>query len=231
MIVKPFIRTILLGILCGAFQLVSAQPAFETRAPKETEKVKAALSVLNELSQMKERIPERLLAISQGIIIVPKMVNGGFVIGGKHGKGLALVKNEQGQWSDPVFVTLTGGSFGLQAGVQAVDLILVFKNNKTLLEMSKGSFTLGGDLSVAAGPVGRSSSASTDYKLEAEVYSYSRSKGFFAGLTLNGVALSVDQKANREFYEEFDPTGHLFSTFNNSSGEVQDLKAALIKLE
>jgi len=194
---------------------------------KTEDKIKASIAVLNDFSEMQENIPAQLLSLSQGIIIVPKMINAGLMIGGKHGKGVAMVKGKNGVWSDPVFVTITGGSVGAQIGVQATDLILVFKSSKTLTEIGKGSFTLGGDLSVAAGPVGRSSSAQTDYKLEAEVYSYSRSKGLFAGITLNGAALSVDAKANNDFYKNSSDANTIFTSSHSNSPLVSDLKNKL----
>lgn len=200
-------------------------PAFAQE--KEEDKIKASISVLNDFSQMKENIPAQLLSLSQGIIIVPKMINAGLMIGGKHGKGIAMIRTKNGEWSDPIFVTITGGSVGAQIGVQATDLILVFKSSKTLKEIGKGSFTLGGDLSVAAGPVGRSSSAQTDYKLEAEVYSYSRSKGLFAGITLNGAALSVDSKANNEFYDNSSDANTILTSSHSNSDLVSDLKGEL----
>lgn len=194
---------------------------------KEEEKIKAATAVLNDFSQMKENIPGQLLEISQGIIIMPKLINAGFVVGGKHGRGIAMIKDQNGSWSDPVFVTITGGSFGPQIGVQAIDLVLVFKNSKTLTDIGTGSFTLGGDVSVAAGPMGRSSSAQTDYKLEAEVYSYSRSKGLFAGITLNGAVLSVDSKANADFYKSNEDANTILTSSNVSSVALTNLKDKL----
>eukprot|EP01132_Coremiostelium_polycephalum_P017539 gene17539-20989_t len=164
----------------------------------EEKKIGDATVVLSDFAKMKESIPAELLEVTQGIIIVPKLINAGFVVGGKRGKGVAMVKKADGSWSNPVFVTMTGGSIGFQIGVQAVDLVLVFKHSNSLTDIKKSSFTLGGDLSVAAGPVGRNSTASTDYKLDAEVYSYSRSKGLFAGISLNGAALAIDEKANKE---------------------------------
>ncbi|MCE6987796.1 lipid-binding SYLF domain-containing protein [Dyadobacter sp. CY323] len=200
-------------------------PAFAQN--KEEEKVKAATAVLNDFNEMQENIPAQLLNLSKGVIIIPKMINAGLMLGGKYGRGLAMVKKANGDWSDPVFITITGGSIGAQIGVQAVDLVLVFKNSKTLMEIGKGSFTLGGDLSVAAGPMGRSSSAQTDYKLEAEVYSYSRSKGLFAGITLNGAALAVDEKANSAFYSGWVNANTTFKGSAISSGPVSELRAKL----
>ncbi|CAG5068799.1 hypothetical protein DYBT9623_01531 [Dyadobacter sp. CECT 9623] len=214
-----FFGVMLLIGLCSAAN-VSAQV-------KEEEKVKAATAVLNDFNEMQENIPAQLLNMSKGIIIVPKMINAGLMLGGKYGRGLAMVKKENGEWSDPVFITITGGSIGAQIGVQSVDLVLVFKNSKTLMEIGKGSFTLGGDLSVAAGPMGRSSSAQTDYKLEAEVYSYSRSKGLFAGITLNGAALAVDNKANNDFYDDWTDANTTFKKSKIASKPVDDLRTRL----
>ena len=194
---------------------------------KEQDKIDASAKVLKDFSQMRESIPQDLLKVTQGIIVVPRLINAGFVVGGKRGKGIAMVKLEDGTWSNPVFVTITGGSVGFQAGIQSVDLVLIFKNRETLQNIGKGSFTLGGDISVAAGPVGRSSTASTDYKLEAEVYSYSRSKGLFAGISLGGSAISVDKKANEDFYGNDEDSKILFSNTESSSASVQQLKDVL----
>jgi lipid-binding SYLF domain-containing protein len=194
---------------------------------KEEEKIDASAKVLKDFSQMKESIPQELLKVTQGIIVVPKLINAGFVIGGKRGKGIAMVKLDDGTWSNPVFVTITGGSVGFQAGIQAVDLVLIFKNRETLQNIGKGSFTLGGDISVAAGPVGRSSTARTDYKLEAEVYSYSRSKGLFAGISLGGSAISVDEDANKDFYGNDQDAKAIFAETESTSTSVQNLKDVL----
>jgi len=194
---------------------------------KEETKIDDSKVVLREFGKMKESIPHQLIEDIHGIIIIPKMINAGLVVGGKRGKGIAMVKDANGKWSDPVFVTLTGGSFGLQVGVQSVDLVLVFRHGETLRHIGKGSFTLGGDISVAAGPVGRSSTASTDYKLQAEVYSYSRSRGLFAGLTLNGAALSVDAKSNTAFYGGSYSAKDLFAETRSTSAAVKELKTTL----
>lgn len=194
---------------------------------KETERIEKSAGVIHDFSQMKESIPAELFAQAQGIIIIPKMINAGLAIGGKRGKGVALVKMADGKWSDPVFVTLTGGSFGLQIGVQAVDLVLVFKHKSVLTKMEKGDFTIGGDISAAAGPVGRSSTASTDYKLEAEIYSYSRSKGLFAGITINGSNIAVDKTAISNFYGSGTSSKALFEQAKSSSTAVTSLKTTL----
>ena len=195
---------------------------------KQEDKIVASTQVLQDFGKMKESIPEDLLKITEGIIIVPKLINAGFVLAGKRGKGIAMVKLADGSWSNPVFVTITGGSVGFQAGVESVDLVLIFKDSETLKDIGKGSFTLGGDISVTAGPVGRNSTASTDYKMEAEVYSYSRSKGLFAGISLAGSAISIDAKANESFYGNDDDAKALFSdATQNTSASVEKIKSTL----
>ncbi len=199
---------------------------------KEEDKVVASTQVLKDFVTMEENIPQQMLKVTEGIIVIPKLINAGFVVAGKRGKGIAVVKNSDGTWSDPVFVTMTGGSLGFQAGVQSIDLVLIFKSHETLENVGKGTFTLGGDISVTAGPVGRSSSATTDYKMEAEVYSYSRSKGIFAGISLSGSALDVDSKANNKFYGENENAADIFSkTGENENAAVNDLKQTLAELK
>lgn len=198
---------------------------------KQEDKITATTKVLKDFGNMKESIPQKLLQVTEGIIIVPRMINGGFVLAAKRGKGIAMVKMADGSWSNPVFVTITGGSVGFQAGVQSIDLVLIFKSRETLEKIGKGSFTLGGDISATAGPVGRNTTASTDYKMEAEVYSYSRSKGLFAGISLSGSAIDVDQKANKAFYGKDIDSETLFTTSNQvSSASVTKMKHELQSL-
>jgi lipid-binding SYLF domain-containing protein len=194
---------------------------------KEKVKIEDATTVLHDFGNMKESIPHDLLQQAQGIIIIPKLLNAGLVVGGKRGKGVAMVKDADGKWSNPVFVTMTGGSFGFQVGVQSIDLVLVFKSRETLTKIGNGSFTLGGDISAAAGPVGRSSTANTDYKLQAEVYSYSRSRGLFAGISLNGAALDIDAKSNSAFYGNSSDAATLFTATQSNAAAVKDLKSTL----
>jgi lipid-binding SYLF domain-containing protein len=203
--------------------LAISAPSFAQN--KEEEKINAATAVLSDFNGM--QIPAQLLEASKGIIIIPRMINGGLIVGGKHGKGLAMIKREDGKWSDPVFVTITGGSIGAQIGVQAVDLVLVFKSDKSLMNIEKGDYTLGGDVSVAAGPVSKNASATTDYKLEAEVYSYSRAKGLFAGVTVNGAMLDVDVRANTGLYGSKSTVKSIFTESNISSKAVAQLREAL----
>src|SRR6185312_29002 len=144
-----FLSIIFMSLL---FTTASAQDSDEQNTnSKQEEKIEASSKVLKDFADMKENIPQDLLKITQGIIVVPKLINAGFVLAGKRGKGIAMVKLEDGTWTNPVFVTITGGSVGFQIGVQAVDLVLIFKNRETLQDIGKGSFTLGGDISVTAG--------------------------------------------------------------------------------
>lgn len=216
------ISKLLLPLLILTFAFTTAKSQ-----DKQDDKIEAATKVLKDFTEMKESIPQELLKVTQGIIVVPKLINAGFVLAGKRGKGIAMVKLEDGTWSDPVFVTITGGSVGFQAGIQSVDLVLIFKNRETLQDIGKGSFTLGGDISVTAGPVGRNSTASTDYKMEAEVYSYSRSKGLFAGISLSGSAISIDTKANEAFYGNNEDAKTIFADTQSDSNNVEALKDVL----
>lgn len=201
--------------------------ASATNVSKETERVNKATEVLKSFSKMKESIPHDLIEQYEGVVIIPSLLNAGFGIGAKRGKGLALVKLPDGKWSDPVFVTMTGGSIGLQIGVQSTDLVLVFRHKGVLAKVKNGDFTIGGDISAAAGPVGRSSQATTDYKLEAEVYSYSRSRGLFAGITIHGSNLAIDKDANHAFYNNKMTSAEIFETGKSSDEAVTGLKAAL----
>src|ERR1700748_2711656 len=204
--------------------------ASATDASKETERIHNSANVLKDFGKMRESIPHQLLEQYNGIVIIPHMINAGLGIGGKRGKGVAMGKLDDGKWSDPVFVTLTGGTFGLQIGVQSVDLVLVFKHRGVLTKVKNGDFTIGGDISAAAGPVGRSSTASTDYKLQAEVYSYSRSRGLFAGITINGSNLGIDKTANANYYGDGASSSDIFETAKSNTEAVRMLKETLSSL-
>lgn len=157
--------------------------------------------VLTELMQMPEdNIPAWLLQRAHAVAVIPDVIKVGLGIGGRRGKGVLVVRNDNGTWSNPVFVNLTGGSFGFQIGVQSTDVVLVFTSRQSIEGIVGGKVTLGADASVAAGPVGRQSSAATDIGLTAQVYSYSRASGLFAGVALDGSALTIDHRSNRDFY-------------------------------
>ena len=193
----------------------------------ESKRIHQAVTVLKEFSRMKESIPHELISQYQGIVIIPHMINAGLGIGGKRGKGIAIVKLDNGNWSDPVFITLTGGSVGPQIGIESVDLVLVFRHKGVLTRVKDGDFTIGGDISAAAGPVGRSTSANTDYALQAEVYSYSRSRGLFAGISINGSDLAFDKDANQSFYGDGMSSSQIFADGVSNNPDVKLLKNTL----
>ncbi len=168
---------------------------------REDAAVRASSIVLDEIMAVPVKsIPRSLLADAEAIAIVPNVVKGSFVVGVRHGKGVVLVRDEAGAWMAPQFVSLTGGSIGFQVGVQATDVILVFKSKKSVEGLLKGKFTIGADAAAAAGPVGREAAAATDARLKAEIYSYSRSRGLFAGVSLDGSVLDIDRNANTLYY-------------------------------
>jgi lipid-binding SYLF domain-containing protein len=146
-------------------------------------------------------IPPSLLLDAQGVAIIPKVLKIGLGVGARYGEGVVLARNPDGTWSNPVFVCLTGGSVGWQAGVASTDVVLVFKTRKSVerLLQGKGKITLGADVAVAAGPVGRQAEAATDARLQAEIYSYSRSRGLFGGIALEGAAILNYVRANEQF--------------------------------
>ncbi|MDD8031475.1 MAG: lipid-binding SYLF domain-containing protein [Acidobacteriota bacterium] len=165
------------------------------------ERIARAIEVIKELTSLKEEgIPISLLKKAEGLAIIPGVVKAAWGLGGQYGKGLAVAKMPDGRWSNPLFINLAGGSLGFQAGVQKADVVLVFKRRRSVEELAGNKITLGTDLSVAAGPVGRSAEASTDLELEAEIYSYSKSKGLFAGISLKGSTIKLAKDANKGFY-------------------------------
>ncbi|MBA3564623.1 MAG: lipid-binding SYLF domain-containing protein [Gammaproteobacteria bacterium] len=180
--------------------LLSAAPAFA--ATDEEEKLATATAVLDQLSDIPEQyVPPSLLNSAYGVAVIPNVIKIGLGIGGRHGTGVLVVRDDQGGWSNPSFISLTGGSFGWQIGAQSTDIILVFKTRRSVDGLTGGKLTLGADASVAAGPVGRHAEAATDIQLKSEVYSYSRNRGLFAGVALEGTAINIDDDANAAFYD------------------------------
>ncbi|MBV8783754.1 MAG: lipid-binding SYLF domain-containing protein [Gammaproteobacteria bacterium] len=170
---------------------------------REEGRLLIASEVLEDLRGSRdENIPNWLLERAYAIAVIPDLTKVAFFAGGRHGRGVLVVRNAQGNFSNPVFITMTGGSFGFQWGVQATDIMLVFTTAKGVEGISGGKVTLGADASVAAGPVGRTASAATDANFKAEVYSYSRSRGVFAGIALDGTVIRIDDDANDEFYKK-----------------------------
>ena len=178
-----------------------AQPLVIDSSSRETAEVEASCQVLKEIMETPAKeIPAALLADAQGIAVIPSLIKGGFVLGVRRGHGVVVVRDDKNGWKPPVFVTVTGGSVGWQIGIQATDLILVFKTHKSIQKLLQGKFTIGADVAAAAGPIGREAAAATDATLNAEIYSYSRSRGLFAGISLDGSAVQIDSEANAHYY-------------------------------
>jgi SH3 domain-containing YSC84-like protein 1 len=168
----------------------------------EGDRVREAAVILGEIMAAPDKaVPTSVLEKAEAIAVFPSTIKGAFLVGAQRGKGIISVRDRsRGAWSNPAFLTLTGGSFGLQIGGQAVDIILVVNNRRGLEHLLQNQFEIGGEASVAAGPVGRDAAASTDIQLRAEMLSYSRTRGLFAGVSLKGAAIRQDQDANQTFY-------------------------------
>lgn len=177
-------------------------PATGTLASEtEAKRAREAVRVIDEIMQAPDRrIPSNLLREAHAIAVIPDVIKAGLVVGGRRGHGLIVVKTPEGTWSNPSFITMTGGSLGLQAGVQSTDIVLVFRSRRGVDSIVHGKFTLGADASAAAGPVGRSAQASTDAQLKAEIYSYSRARGLFAGVALDGSVIAIDHDSNQAVF-------------------------------
>ena len=187
------------------FALLLALPA--AAATREEKRVGDAADVLEQLLRIPERsIPPALLSRAYAIAVIPNVVKVGFGVGARRGRGVLVVRQDDNSWSNPAFITMTGGSIGWQVGAQSTDVILVFRTRKGVERIANGKFTLGADASVAAGPVGRHTSVATDIRFQAEVVSYSRSRGLFAGVAFEGAGITMDRKSNAAFYGSSDMT-------------------------
>jgi lipid-binding SYLF domain-containing protein len=188
--------------LLAALTLTAAATGVHAQA-REEGRLLLASQVLQDMRTERDKgIPDRLLERAYGIAVFPDLTKVAFFAGGRRGHGALVVRDKQGRFTNPVFVTMTGGSFGWQWGVQLTDIVLVFTTAKGVEGINGGKVTLGADASVAAGPVGRQVSAATDAGFKAEVYSYSRNKGVFAGLSLDGTVMTIDDAANAAFYKK-----------------------------
>lgn len=192
-----------LRVLALALVLFSVVTMPAQAGEEESKRAENAVRVLKEVMMAPDKaIPHDLLKNAHAIAVIPDVIKAGFVVGGRHGNGLIAVKTRDGTWSNPSFVSLTGGSVGFQAGVSSTDVVLVFRTQRGVDSIVHGKFTLGADASAAAGPVGRTAQASTDAQLKAEIYSYSRARGLFAGVALDGSAITIDNDANLSVYGE-----------------------------
>jgi lipid-binding SYLF domain-containing protein len=195
---KKFLFLVLMMSLCS-FAFAADE---ET---KVTDRVQAAADVLSEIQGAPDKgIPQEVLGSAECVAVVPSMLKGGFIVGAKYGRGLASCRTPKG-WSAPAFFVVTGGSFGFQIGGQAVDLVMLIMNKDGMKHLLSSEFALGADASVAAGPVGRHAEGNTDWKMRAEVLTYSRARGLFAGVSLNGAQIKQDKDSTREFYGRMVP--------------------------
>lgn len=207
-------RLLLVWVAIGLAAMASADEK-TGKESKAQDRVQAAADVLNEIQSAPDQgIPAEVLGSAECVAVVPSMLKAGFVVGARYGRGLASCRNPKG-WSAPAFFKIEGGSFGLQIGGQAVDLVMLVMNNDGMHKLLSSKFKLGADASVAAGPVGRHAAADTDWKMRAQILSYSRARGLFAGLELNGAVVRQDKDSTREFY------GHMVTSKAALEGEIE----------
>jgi SH3 domain-containing YSC84-like protein 1 len=197
------------GMILGTMLLVVTGMCWSAEEAKEqsdiAKRIDASAKVLNEIMATPDKaIPDKVMRDAKCIAVIPSMVKVALGFGGSHGKGIATCRTENG-WSAPAPVTITGGSWGLQIGGQAVDLVMIVTNDDGMQHLLASKFKLGADASVAAGPVGRDTGADTDWKMKAEVLSYSRARGVFAGIDLSGSSLTQDKDETRVLYGQFEP--------------------------
>jgi lipid-binding SYLF domain-containing protein len=212
-------------LLCVVVSLAAVAWAADDIQNKATDRIQSAADVLNEIESAPDQgIPEEVLGSAECVAVVPSMLKAGFIVGARFGRGVASCRTPKG-WSAPAFFTIEGGSFGLQIGGQAVDLVMLIMNDNGMKNLLSSEFKLGADASAAAGPVGRHAAADTDWKLRAQVLSYSRARGLFAGLELNGAVVKQDKDSTREFYGRMVP----FST--SLQGNIDAPKRAYPFLE
>ncbi len=194
-------QAICIGILMSQCSLVSGQY-------KEEQTVNESIVVLKEIMSIPaEGIPRSMLHDAQAVAIFPSVVKASFVVGARHGNGVIMIRDDKGGWHAPVFASLTGGNIGWQAGVQSTDVVLVFKTRKSVNGLLSGRLTLGADAGIAAGPVGRQATAATDTRLGAQIYSYSRSRGLFLGVSFDGSVVRMDSISNANYYKPTTPGG------------------------
>lgn len=194
------------GILLAVTVLISTTPTIHAQllrriAGREETIITDSYRCLNEIMEIPAKsIPVALFEKAEGIAIFPGLVKGSFIVGAQHGSGVLIVKNDEGKWDAPRFLEMTGGSVGFQAGIQSADIILIFCTRRSVEAALSDQFTIGADASVAAGPLGRQASASTNVQLSSEIYSYSRSRGIFLGVALDGCVLNLDENATQRYY-------------------------------
>ena len=207
-------------------------PLRAQQSDDEKERVREAITILDEIMAAADKaIPKSVMDKAEGIAVFPRLLKGGLGVGGQHGRGILSVRDKStGAWSNPGFLTINGGSFGAQIGFQSIDLVLVIENQRGLEQLVKNQFKVGADASVAAGPVGRDASAATDIQMRAQILSYSRTRGLFAGVTLNGATIRQDRDANERFYGVAYRTGQIvFDGMGGSPEAANKWKEILAK--
>jgi lipid-binding SYLF domain-containing protein len=213
-------KNLVLLTLFASFCSVAFAADNQARESKAGDRVQAAADVLNEIQGAPDSgIPREILGKAECVAVVPSMLKGGFIVGAKYGRGLASCRTTKG-WSAPAFFITEGGSVGFQIGGQAVDLVMLIMNNDGMQHLLSSKFELGADASVAAGPVGRHAEGNTDWKMRAQVLTYSRARGIFAGVSLNGAVVKQDKDSTREFY------GHMVTFRAALTGEIDPPPAA-----
>jgi SH3 domain-containing YSC84-like protein 1 len=186
--------------VAGALALTAANLSASSGRQDSIDRLAMASDTLAAMINTPDKgIPEEVLSNAKCIVVIPHLLKGGFVVGGEHGRGVATCRTAEG-WSAPAFVSLGGGSWGLQIGVEGVDVVMLVMNNNGLQHMLSSKFKVGADASASAGPVGRHASAGTDWKMESEILTYSRSRGVFAGISLNGAIVQQDKDSTRAIY-------------------------------
>jgi len=215
---KLLLLTVVLGLAGSCF-------AADDEDNKAADRVKSASTILEEIQAAPDTgIPDEVMGSAQCVAVVPSMLKAGFVFGARYGRGVASCRTQKG-WSDPAFFTVQGGSFGLQIGGQAVDLIMLIMNQRGMENLLNSKFKLGADASVAAGPVGRHAAADTDWQMRAQILSYSRARGIFAGLELNGAVIKMDRESTREFYGRMQPFTTTLTTVSSPNGSFPFLQS------
>ena len=215
---KFLLLTVVLGLAASCF-------AADDDDNKAANRVKSASTILEEIQAAPDTgIPDEVMGSAQCVAVVPSMLKAGFVFGARYGRGVASCRTAKG-WSDPAFFTVQGGSFGLQIGGQAVDLIMLIMNQRGMENLLNSKFKLGADASAAAGPVGRHAAADTDWQMRAQILSYSRARGIFAGLELNGAVIKMDRESTREFYGRMQPFSTTLTTVSSPNGSFPFLQS------
>jgi len=187
--------------LAAALVIVSLGAAVAHADERLAQKVRMSEEVFLELLETPDReVPEELLERARCVAVLPGVIKGAFGWGGKHGRGVLSCRNGNGSWTAPIFVRISGGSFGFQIGAQSADVVLFLMTERSIKSLLKSQFTLGGDVTVAAGPLGRSAEAATDARFRAEIYSYAKARGLFAGISVEGARLAPHKKSMVRYY-------------------------------